>query len=247
MARFCTECGTELPEGAHFCPACGSEVSGGEGRGTTRGAEAPRRGRTPSGGKKGPRGRDESWLGPYTTPVLVILAATVLILLFIGLQNRGGPQPSSLPPGQGVPGTQQSAEMQQQIQEAQRRLLQDPEDQAAIEHLAHLYFETEEWERAETYYRRALEEKPESPELRTDLGTVLNRMDRKQEAIDQFEKVLEYAPDFITAKFNIGVVNAQTGDTGEALRWFREVAQEVPGSVLGRRAAEQVEALGGRD
>lgn len=28
MARFCSQCGTEIPEGAEFCPKCGARVGG---------------------------------------------------------------------------------------------------------------------------------------------------------------------------------------------------------------------------
>lgn len=28
MARFCSNCGTEIPEGSSFCPKCGNEIGG---------------------------------------------------------------------------------------------------------------------------------------------------------------------------------------------------------------------------
>ncbi len=28
MARFCTNCGTQVPEGAHNCPSCGTAIAG---------------------------------------------------------------------------------------------------------------------------------------------------------------------------------------------------------------------------
>ena len=242
MARFCAECGTELPEGARFCPECGFEVSG-----QTRGESKPsRKGRRPGqGGRRPAETSGEGWLGPYTTPVLIVIASTVAVLIFIGLQNRGGQQGPPLQPGPGVTGGQQQADVQQQIQQAQRQLLQDPDDQGTIEHLAHLYFDSQNYEQAVTYYRRALEAKPESPELRTDLGTALNRLGQKQAAIQEFQRVVEYAPDFVTAKFNIAVVNEQIGNTSQALEWYRRVARESPNTTLGQRAASQVEALGG--
>ncbi len=240
MARFCVECGTELPEEARFCPSCGAEVPGKEG-GPRPGPRASGRGRKPA------RRDQESWLGPYTTPVLILIVATLVVLVYIGLQNRGGGQDAPLQSGPGMPGAQQQPDLQQRIQQAQRQLLQDPDDMGTIEHLAHLYFDSGNFEQAVTYYRRALEASPQSPELRTDLGTSLNRLGQKQEALREFRRVLEYAPDFVTAKFNIAVVNEQLGNTTEALRWYREVATQAPNTGLGQRAAQQLEALGGGD
>ena len=95
------------------------------------------------------------------------------------------------------------------------------------------------------YYRRALESTPESPELRTDLGTAYNRLNRKQEAIAEFLKVLEYNPGFLTAMFNLGVVHEQLGEVEKAKEWYGRVVETAPASALGRSASQHLNALGG--
>jgi tetratricopeptide (TPR) repeat protein len=185
--------------------------------------------------------------------VIVGAAVTIVALLFIGGQNRGGP--AAGPGLQPVSG--QRADYQQLIQAAQRQLLQNPGDQQTIVRLANLYFDegTEQLARnnvqsgiaslnqAISYYERALEADPESPELRTDLGTAYNRVQRKEEAIAEFMKVLEYRPDFLTAMFNLGVVHHQMGNTSAAREWYQKAAEAGPGTTMGEAARERLSTL----
>jgi tetratricopeptide (TPR) repeat protein len=70
-------------------------------------------------------------------------------------------------------------------------------------------------------------------------------LNRKQEAIAEFQKVLEYSPGFLTAMFNLGVVNEQLGNREAAREWYTRVIETSPTSALGRSAGEHLSALGG--
>ena len=257
MAKYCVACGASLPEAAHFCPECGTAVAGSGAKQEADGGPQ-RKTRTPRPDQKARRGRKVSepaggWLGPYRTWVIVGAGVTIVALLVIGGQNRGGSAG-----GSGIqPVAGQGVNYQQLIQAAQRRLLQDPGDQQTIVRLANLYFDqgTELLARnnvqagmaslnqAVTYYQRALETDPESPEMRTDLGTSYNRLQRKDEAIVEFMKVLEYRPDFVTAIFNLGVVHQQLGNTSAAREWYQRAAETAPGTTMGQAARERLTTL----
>lgn len=261
MPNYCVSCGADLPGEARFCPECGEPVAGKPDReprrerGTEEGAAragtaGQRRGRRPKVEQTG------GWLGPYRSWVVGAVVVTGVILVFIGTQDRPGRRTGTLSPAFDQA---ESVDFRQQIQQAQRILLEDPNNLQAIITLANVYFDAGSHavdqgdqtggrtflEQAVAYYLRALEQTPESPELRTDLGTAYNRLDRKQEAIAQFTKVLEYRPGFVTAMFNLGVVHEQIGDRERAREWYRRAAEADPAGALGRSARERLEALPG--
>ena len=259
MSKFCVVCGTELPAEANFCPECGESVGraaeskkpapGGKPSGERPASPAaPRRGRRPKADQQ------EGWLGPYRTWVLGSVAVTVVVLLFIGMQNRGSQSSAGM-----TPGMMQATTLQQQIEQAQRTLMQEPDNLGAITTLANAYFDAGSHaleqgdgatgvsflDQAVAYYLRALERVPESPELRTDLGTAYNRLNRKEEAIAEFLKVLEHEPGFLTAMFNLGVVNEQLGNLDAAREWYGRVVAASPASTLGQTASRHLSGLGG--
>jgi tetratricopeptide (TPR) repeat protein len=239
MAEHCRACERELPPDARFCPACGAPVGAGPIPERQPGSPA-RRGRRTDRSRRGRAGEAVTgWLGPYRTPVMVALGLTVLLLLFIGTQNRS----RSPEPGMSLPGL---SDLSRQLQEAQARLLQEPDNPAVIVTAANLFFDTGDYDQAVTLYRRALEIIPDDPEVRTDLGTALSRLGRGPEAIDEFLAVLEKKPGFTTAKFNLGVVYTQLHDIANARTWFERTVRDDPGSSLAFQAQAQLDSLGSR-
>jgi tetratricopeptide (TPR) repeat protein len=257
MSAICRSCESPLPDGARFCPECGAPVEGAadrtaaENQGMVAGKHGGRSaGKSGGGGRTGRRiprertpQRSEGWLGPYRTTVIVSAGVTILVLLFIGMQNRS-PVPSALTGMPAGADPEQMMEMQRRLQDVQARLLQQPDDPGVVAEAANLFFDLGNYEEAVTLYRRALESSPENPALRTDLGTALHRLDLGQEAITEFRRVLSANPEFTTAKFNLGIVYLQMGDEEHAVEWFRQTIQDDPSSTLAEQARSQLDLIG---
>lgn len=173
----------------------------------------------------------------------VLTGITVLILLFIGMQNRSplAPATQGMPTGADL---DRMLEMQRRLQDVQARLLQRPDDPAIITEAANLFFDIGNYEEAVPLYRRALESDPDDSALRTDLGTALNRLELREEAVAEFQRVLSVDPGFTTAKFNLGIVYLQMGDQDRAREWFERTVRDDPSSPLATQARTQLDLLG---
>jgi len=70
--------------------------------------------------------------------------------------------------------------------------------------LANLYYDQENYTKAEERYRRALELNPKYIEAMVNLGSVLSDLGRDEDAIDMFEKALAQDPEDCKARSNLG-------------------------------------------
>jgi Tfp pilus assembly protein PilF len=72
-------------------------------------------------------------------------------------------------------------------------------------------------------FRRALELDAANVELRRELGYLLLRMDRKPEAMQEFRKLTEIAPEDLLAATQLGFLLYAEGEVGEAQPYFERV------------------------
>lgn len=77
-------------------------------------------------------------------------------------------------------------------------------------------------------YVKALEQRPDDPDVLTDLGACRHALGQNTEAIAAFEKALAADPSHIVAKFNLGIVFANLGDTARARQWWEKLLDENP-------------------
>ena len=236
MTKFCTQCGSELPPQARFCPECGHAAAPPDVPGPDRGRERSKGAPPARRGRQAAPAQPVSWFGPWRYPMLIVLGATIGVLLYIGSLNRGPRSPAS---GESV-----SPLLMQQIQAAQRQLLERPDDLQLLEQLGHLYYDAREFEGAIAYYRRILEERPESPEIRTNMGAALDALGRFPEAREAFLQVLEYAPTFDRAIYNLGIVAEHMNDLPEARRWYNRVLEVSPQGPMASPAQARLQAIG---
>jgi len=122
--------------------------------------------------------------------------------------------PAGVAPG-GVSQQQQSAPQgqakltQEQIQAMlalEREVAANPENVDAWTRLGHLYFDSDQYEKAIKAYNRSLSLAPENPDVWTDLGVMYRRNGQPDKAIASFDKAISVNPQHETARFNKGIV-----------------------------------------
>ncbi len=107
------------------------------------------------------------------------------------------------------------------------------------------------WENSETLFRHTIAVTGENPIIEGNLGVVLQREGRREEAAVLYRKVLVADPGNAGARTNLGEVMAEQGKYDEAVSLYREALASSPGYPdahynLGReylRAGRLVEAL----
>lgn len=72
-------------------------------------------------------------------------------------------------------------------------------------------------------YRRAIDARPDVPELHNNLGHVLTQQGRLDEAVAGIRRAIDLRPDFPQAHYNLGIALAEQGRLNEAVACYRRV------------------------
>lgn len=88
--------------------------------------------------------------------------------------------------------------------ELKQRLNQNPDDFEAASLLGNICYDNEEPAQAIVYYRIALDIKPDSPTVRTDMGTMYWQIDNVAHAEQAYRQVIKEHPGFGNAYLNLG-------------------------------------------
>jgi cytochrome c-type biogenesis protein CcmH/NrfG len=81
-----------------------------------------------------------------------------------------------------------------------------PDNYQAWIRLGHLYFDTDQPEKAIEAYNRSLELHPGSADLLTDLGVMYRRVGQAEKAVEIFDLAIEKDPSHLPSRFNKGIV-----------------------------------------
>lgn len=92
-------------------------------------------------------------------------------------------------------------------------------------------FEAQRYPEAERAFRTLLIVSPLDPDLHNSLATVLDRLERFQEAILHYEKALALRPSFWVARFNLANTLKRMGDGSGAIEHLEAVVSAQPAFV----------------
>jgi tetratricopeptide (TPR) repeat protein len=130
--------------------------------------------------------------------------------------------------------------------EFQKAVELDPTYADAYHNLGSTYAEQGKWEEAITAYKKALAQTIYSTPETTynNLGYAYWALDRRTEAEEAFRAALQLEPKLVPSHFWLGVLLQKEGRKDEAKLHFRAARDLEPASLLGKRAAEVLKAMG---
>ncbi len=117
------------------------------------------------------------------------------------------------------------------IDEYNKTLKLDPNNEGALNQLGYVYFSTRNYEKAIEYFKRAISSNPDYPNPIDSLGDTYFQMGRLDEAIAKFKEALEIRPDFLYSSHNIIYIFALKEDYAEALKWSDRYIDIAPSSM----------------
>ncbi len=163
--------------------------------------------------------------------VVVALVAGFVIGLLAGEKRSG----TVVPTTSGAPaGSAPMVNLQQKISELKNIVAADPGNFQAWVALGNEYFDSNQFMDAIQAYDKALEIKPDSPDVLTDQGVMFKRLGWFDRAIENFTRANEIDPDHATSFYNLGVVyrfDLQDFDKArKAWTRFLEINPTGPGS-----------------
>lgn len=128
-----------------------------------------------------------------------------------------------------------------QEQESQRAILNmeaevtaNPESFEAWIRLGHLYFDTDQPEKAIKAYSRSLELHPGDANLLTDLGIMYRRVKKPQKAIEIFDQAIAIDGTHLQSRLNKGIVLLyDLNDSSGAIDSWQEVLRLKPDASFG--------------
>lgn len=180
--------------------------------------------------------------------ITVLITAAILLFVIIGvsLAFRTGSEEKASTNGGGTPATGYPVELRQRIVEAEDAVTDDPKNTSAWVQLGNLYFDAGLPARAVSAYDKALELKPNDPDVLTDQGISCRQIGWYDKAVADFEQVLKIDPNHEQSLVNLGIVFAtdlkQPKKALDAWRRFLEINPSSPASNQVRLWVKQLEA-----
>lgn len=191
---------------------------------------------------------------------IVGLAVGLLLGVFIGYQagstvthggpSGGAPAMPGMPqlPAQAAPGP--DVDLQARIAMNQSIVARDPRNVQAWIQLGNDFFDARQAQKSIEAYGRALELRPNDPNVLTDQGVMYRALGQFDKAIQNFEKANRADPKHVQSLFNLGVVYANDlKQPKKAIDAWSRVIQTAPQSeqaASARTAIEEVKATSGK-
>ena len=176
----------------------------------------------------------------------------VLIALIVGLLGgylifSVGSKKQAESGGGGVPlGAGSPTDYQNRITEAEKIVAREPKNLAAWIQLGNDYFDTGQPQKAINAYGKALELKPDDPNVLTDQGAMYQQTGAFDKALANFEKAQKIDPNHLQSLYNIGVVYAynikQPDKAIKAWTRYLELDSASPKAQEVRAKLEQLKA-----
>jgi tetratricopeptide (TPR) repeat protein len=142
--------------------------------------------------------------------MLLILIALIVGILGGYLIFSIAGKKETVPVGGGVPlGGGSPTDYQKRITEAEKIVAKDPKNRQVWIELGNDYFDTGQPQKAINAYGRALELKPDDPNVLTDQGIMYKQAGAFDKAIANFEKAQQIDPKHLQSLFNMGVVYSE--------------------------------------
>ncbi|HEX9715212.1 MAG TPA: tetratricopeptide repeat protein [Desulfurivibrionaceae bacterium] len=99
-----------------------------------------------------------------------------------------------------------TAEQTQQLLQLELAVQKNPDNIEAWTNLGHLYFDSDQPDKAINAYNKSLALAPNNPDVLTDLGVMYRRAGNPQQAVASFDKAIAANAKHETARFNKGIV-----------------------------------------
>lgn len=99
-----------------------------------------------------------------------------------------------------------TAEQTQLLLQLELEVQKSPNNAEAWTNLGHLYFDSDQADKAITAYNKSLALAPNNADVLTDLGVMYRRAGNPQQAVASFDKAIQANTKHETARFNKGIV-----------------------------------------
>ncbi len=99
-----------------------------------------------------------------------------------------------------------TAEQTRHLLQLELEVQKNPKNTEAWTNLGHLYFDSDQADKAITAYNKSLTLAPNNPDVLTDLGVMYRRVGNPQQAIASFDQAIQANDKHETARFNKGIV-----------------------------------------
>jgi tetratricopeptide (TPR) repeat protein len=181
---------------------------------------------------------------------LVAFLAVGVFILQLATTKKVEGVPQQAPTEEQPASTAPKMEALPQIEELEKRLKANPNDDTQLLQLANVLHDNHFYDRAVQRYKEYLRKHPNEVDARVDLGICYYESDRTSEAKQEMMKALQSNPSHVLGNFNLGIVNlriAQAEMTSgnsekaneaikEANEWFRKTMALDPNGSAGQRA-----------
>ncbi len=99
-----------------------------------------------------------------------------------------------------------TAEQAQLLLQLELEVQKNPQNTEAWTNLGHLYFDSDQADKAITAYNKSLALAPNNADVLTDLGVMYRRAGNPQQAVASFDRAIQANAKHETARFNKGIV-----------------------------------------
>ncbi|MFQ5865790.1 MAG: zinc-ribbon domain-containing protein [bacterium] len=229
----CTNCGETLKPSAKFCQNCGTPVKAGLEK-----AQVEELDETEQFQEK------RNWLASVGPFMFIPIFAGIIVILF--WKNRENtPLPPSNPSSaeQNAPDKAAMEQVHQTVERLQSKIKANPEDLVSIDSLAQMFYIAGSYDKAGKYLEMHLDIEPNNRDIKMFLATTYGNLNRNDEAIALIKGILKKEPTYAYGLYNLGVIYASTGNKEEALRNWKMVVQQHPGTEIAHAAEQHIQAL----